>query len=213
MIEQKGDVELQEKKVETAVFVGLTAVIAGYFMVWLPGPAAGLQFIGLEMGEWVKFMGVDQSRNLFYLPPVTLGLVLMLLTATWSNRRWQTWFTRGIAVAISGLAFPAWEDLNGFSQSEYLPRIWYIAFVIVVGIGVVFMSRRQKRPYFRTLPWVLMAIVAVFGLFLPTWIYTVVTPVAENWLQKPLGMGIGVWLNGMGHLLITAVCLFKLLKS
>ncbi|MBK7179447.1 MAG: hypothetical protein IPH82_20095 [Chloroflexi bacterium] len=37
------------------IALGLTAVFVGYLAVWLPGPAVGLQFLGVELGEWVKF--------------------------------------------------------------------------------------------------------------------------------------------------------------
>ena len=37
--------------------LGLTAIFIGYFLVWLPGPGAGLSLIGVEVGEWIKFLG------------------------------------------------------------------------------------------------------------------------------------------------------------
>ena len=40
----------------TILLLGLTAVFIGYLMVWLPGPGAGLSFLGIELGEWVKFI-------------------------------------------------------------------------------------------------------------------------------------------------------------
>ena len=80
------------------LFLGLTAILAGYFMVWLPGPSAGLQLIGIEVGEWIKFLGIGAGRNWFYLPPIVIGLTLALLAATWPNGRIQTWMARGLAV-------------------------------------------------------------------------------------------------------------------
>ena len=62
------------------ITAGFTVALAGYFMVWLPQPAAGLSFIGLDIGEWIKFLPQVQSgeaginRNAFYLPPITLSL-------------------------------------------------------------------------------------------------------------------------------------------
>ena len=40
----------------TLVRLGFTIILLGYFMVWLPNRLAGLSFIGLEIGEWVKFL-------------------------------------------------------------------------------------------------------------------------------------------------------------
>lgn len=194
------------------LILGLTAVFTGYFTVWLPGPAAGLRFIGLEMGEWIKFLGVGMSRNLFYLPPITLGLIIALWSACWPNHRRQTWMVRGVAFAVSLLAFPAWEDFHGPSQIEYLLRIWLIGAVGLVALLAAGWRKMKQRPFTTTFPWLLMAIVSLFGLVLPTWIYTAVKPVVEQSLQMSLGVGVGVWLNGVGHLLITAVCLKKLAR-
>ena len=189
------------------LIVGITAVFVGYFSVWLPGPAAGLRFIGVEMGEWIKFLGVDMSRNLFYLPPITLGLTMAWWTAVWPNRRWQTWVMRGAAVGISLLAFPAWEDFRGPAQVEYLPRIWLIGAVV---ISVLIAAGWGLRPFPVALPWFLIAVVGIFGLVLPTWITVMVRPVVAQSLQMSVGIGVGVWLNGVGHLLMTAVSLKKL---
>ncbi len=204
---------LADEVTQRLFLVGLTAVFISIFMVWLPGPAAGLQLVGFEMGEWVKFLGVDLSRNLFYLPPMTLGFNLAMWTAMWSNGRWQTWLMRAVALLVSLLAFPAWADITGGSQIEYVPRLWFIGFVGLAVLLAIGLSWLGKRPRLATLPWLLIAIVSILGGALPTWMYTAVRPVVEQWLQLPLGIGIGVWINAGGHLLITAVCLVKLVDS
>ena len=114
-----------KREAQSLLLVGFTAVFSAYFLVWLPGPAAGLRFIGLELGEWVKFLGMGSSRNWFYAPPITLGLMLAVLTVSWSNARWQTWAMRGLAAAVSLLAFPAYEDITGQFRHEYMPRVGF----------------------------------------------------------------------------------------
>jgi len=196
------------KNDQVVLSLGLTAVFFGYFTVWLPGPSAGLRLIGLEMGEWIKFLGVDMSRNLFYLPPITLGLLMTLWTGMWPNRHWQTWIMRGMAIAVSLLSFPAWEDFRGPSQIEYMPRIWLIGVVITAVFLTTIWSHFAKE---RTITlWLLMSIIGVLGAILPLWIFTAVLPVVEQSLQMSLQMGPGVVLNGMGHLLVTAVSLKRL---
>lgn len=187
---------------QTALFVGLTAVFVGYLAVWLAGPAAGLRFLGVEMGEWLKFLGVGVNRNLFYLPPITLGLMLALLSATWSNRRWQTWALRGTAVAVSLLAFPALEDLTGPSQAAYMPRVWLIGLVLLVSVLAAGLHAWGKA---NTVPWLLIAICGILGAVLPTWLFFLVRPMVAEQVGMPIGIGIGVWLNGAGHLLTAAV--------
>lgn len=190
--------------------VGITAVFIGYLSVWLPGPAAGLQFIGVEMGEWIKFLGVGPIRNLFYLPPITVGAAMALLSATWRNGRWQTWAWRATAVFISLLAFPALEDVTGQFRSEYTPRVWLIGGVVLLVLLASVLSQRQLAARGRSVIYLLTAVVAIVGAFLPTWLYTAVLPIVEQVIGQSLGMGFGVWLTALGHAIIGVVALWQL---
>ncbi len=187
--------------------VGFTAVFIAYLTVWLPGPAAGLSFIGVEMGEWIKFMGMGPTRNWFYLPPISLGLMLVLWTVGWPNGRWQTWLMRGMAVLISWLSFPAIEDITGSVAHEYWPRVWAIILVVVVA-GVSGLS--GQRPRVVRLKWLLMMGLGVAGIVLPTWVYGQARTAVSDVLGLPIGYGWGVWLNGVGHLLIIAVAVWQM---
>lgn len=192
---------------QSLLFAGFTAVFVGYFAVWLPGPAAGLRFIGLEIGEWIKFLGAGTSRNWFYVPPITLGLMLAVLTAGWRNGRWQTWLMRVLAVAVSLLAFPAVEDITGQFWHEYMLRVYLIGLVILAA-GVSSLLAWQ-RPLHRSVWW-LLALTGLVGAIGPTWYYLVARPAVSTVLGMPVGIGSGVWLNGAGHLLVTAVALLRL---
>ena len=184
---------------QTVSFVGFTAVFVGYLSVWLPGPGVGLSFIGIELGEWIKFLGVRGMRNLFYLPPITLGWLLALQTVGWPNR-WQTWGMRAVAFAVSWLSFPAIEAILGEPRSEWLLRLLLIAAVGAVAVGVHFLPTVWKRPIL-----LFTAILGLLGAVLPTWVYFQVRPLVENVVGLSIGIGLGVWLNGLGHLAQTAV--------
>ena len=190
------------------LLVGFTAVFIAYFLVWLPGPGAGLQFLGFEIGEWIKFLGVGLARNLFYLPPITLGLMLALWTATWlatpRTPGWQKWAVRGVAVAVSLLAFPAAEAVLYEPRSEWLLRLLLIALVMVVALGSHWLGRWPR------LAWALILLLGLVGLVLPTWQYFAVRPLIAEWWQKPVGVGAGVWLNGVGHTLIVVFAALKI---
>jgi hypothetical protein len=193
---------------QAALYLGFTAILVGYFAVWLPGPAAGLQLIGLEIGEWIKFLGVGPRRDLFYLPPITLGLMLALLTVGWSNGRWQTWAMRGLAAAVSLLALPAIQSVTTEPRSEWLLRLALIGLVWLVVLGSGLLSGREQRP---TPGWVwgLMALLGLAGLVLPTWEYLAARPLVSQMLGLPVEIGLGVWLNAGGHLLVGAVSLYN----
>ena len=96
-----------------ALILGFTAVFVGYLSVWLRGPGAGLSFLGLEMGEWFKFLGLGPRRDFFYLPPITLGLMLAIWTMTWPARdglEWRAWGHGGISPGVKGL----WRKMAGW---------------------------------------------------------------------------------------------------
>ena len=195
---------------ERLLLAGLTAVFIGYLSVWLPGPAAGLQFLGVELGEWIKFLGVGAIRDLFYLPPIILGLMLAVLTMGWENGRWQTWLMRGLALLVSLLAFPAYEDLMGDYRSEYLLRV---ALIGLVGLTIVLATLFGKKlvAKWAWLPWVLLAILGVIGATLPLWYYvSQVQPYVSGVLGVSVGVGWGLILNTVGCLGITAVSLWQL---
>lgn len=197
---------------QTLFLLSFTAIFIGYLMVWLPGPSAGLQLLGLEMGEWTKFFGLGVKRNWFYLPPLTLAFMLLFFTVGWDNGRFQTWLFRGVAVAVSMLAFPALEDLTGPSQSEYLSRVAGIGLVVLVAILVTLFSG-QNRLWLQPMGWILMAVAGLVGLVWPTLIYWEVRPYASELIGVTLGYGPGFWLNLLGHAAVLGLALVQLAKK
>lgn len=193
------------------LFLALTAIVVAFFMVWLPHEAAGLSFIGLEMGEEAKFLPQIQSgeilpgRSLFYVPPVSAGLMLALLSGRWPNGRWQTWAARAFAVALSWLAFPALEAL-GTEPAEWLWRVLMIALVVLAAALAPLLQQRER------LLWTLLGVVALAGALLPTWVYLAVRPAFSALLQEQVGIGPGVWLNLAGQLLALRVAVWQLLR-
>ena len=197
---------------QTLFLLSFTAILVGYLMVWLPGPSAGLQFLGLEMGEWTKFFGLGVKRNWFYLPPITLALLLLFFTIGWENGRVQTWLFRGVAVAVSLLAFPALEDITGPTQSEYLSRVVGIGLVILVA-GLLTLFGGTKRPWLRRMAWGVMVFAGLVGLIWPLLIYGEVRPFASDLIGVPLGYGPGIWLNTAGHLAAVLLAGWQLVKK
>jgi hypothetical protein len=189
------DPYFSKHRLHTLRYVGLTLMLAGYFAVWLPGPSAGLTIIGLELGEWIKFLGVGSRRDLFYVPPIAIGLLLALITADWPNHRWQTWGMRCLAIGVSMLAFPAIAAITLEPRSEWLVRVISIGLVIqtVVLSSVVYRSPRTMPAIRRV-----MLLIALLGVWLPTGQYLAIRPVVMEIMHQPVGFGPGLLANLLG---------------
>jgi hypothetical protein len=138
---------------------------------------------------------------------------LLLLTMPWSPQRWQTWVWRGLALLISLLAFPALEDLRSATQQEYTPRVLWIALIFAMAIGVSFLGWRWgKRLWLNKLTWLLILIISLLGAFMPTWVYWQVKSAFAPILGTSVGIGWGVWLNGVGQLFIASMSLRQLVR-
>jgi hypothetical protein len=187
------------------LLLGTTAVLTAYFLPWLPHPAAGLRLIGLEMGEWVKFLPqvrageIGAGRDWFYLPPVTLGLALALMSAHRPNGRWQTWAMRALALLVSLLAFPAVQAMREESADNYLFRLQMIGLVFLV--TALSSLGRYWPPW---LAWLLLTMTALVGAAVPFRVYLLMQPAISQLLATTVAIGPGVWLNLLGHGLIAA---------
>jgi hypothetical protein len=197
---------------QTLLILGFTAVFVGYLSIWLRGPGVGLTFLGVEMGEWFKFLGLDSRRDLFYLPPIILGLMLSIWTWTWPARSdfdRRAWTVRVLGVLISMLAFPAIEDISGPVFEQYLLRVVLIGLVVVVAFITGFWYPKRSR----WLPWLLLTILCLTGALLPAWLFFQVQSLLSDILGVPVSAGLGFWLNMLGNTLIVVISLYQMLTS
>lgn len=192
--------------------VGFTLILLGYLMVWLPQPVNGLSFIGLEVGEWVKFLPQVKSgeivpgRNLFYLPPITLGLMILMWTVEWPERRWRTWLMRAVAVLVTFLAFPSIEVILNEPEDQWLLRILLIGAVSGVMLLVPILKRGNINRT-STAARLLIVVLGLAGVIFPTWAYLALRPVVGELFRSSVGFGPGLWMNSIGHLIAVIAAL------
>lgn len=189
--------------------IGFALIFVGFLSVWLPNKAAGLALLGLEIGEWVKFLPEVQfgqlpvDRRWFYLPPIALGGGLALFSAEWPNTL-GTWLIRALALLASSLALPSPPDIiNNFADSQ--PRILWVVGVAILCLLAGWISRSQR------LVGILLILLALLAAILPTWTFFTLRPIIANWFQKPVGIGYGLWLNLLGQtaLALTGLSLLR----
>ncbi|MCA9947926.1 MAG: hypothetical protein KC449_30800, partial [Anaerolineales bacterium] len=117
----------------------------------------------------------------------------------WANGRLQTWLFRGVAIVVSLLAFPAFEDIiDPISWRDYVSRVLAIGLVVVVAGLLTFFGGR-KWPWLLSVSRILLMVAGLVGFILPTLIYLEVRPYVSDLLRLQLGYGPGFWLNGVGH--------------
>ncbi len=198
---------MTSSRTQITLIGGFTAIFIGYLSVWLPGPGAGLSFLGIEMGEWFKFVGLGARRDIFYLPPITLGLILAIWTMTWPENNWRAWCVRALAFLVSLLAFPAVEDITGPVRDQYTLRVYMIA---LVGIVCLVSGLWKPGKNLAWIPWVTLAILGVIGGLLPTWMVLNARSYAAQIIGVSIGIGFGVWLNVIGHFLVVGISLIQI---
>jgi len=197
---------------------GFTLILVAYFLVWLPQPAAGLSFIGIDIGEWIKFIPqvqsgeLDINRNVFYLPPITLSLILILWSASWSEKRWQTWVLRLLAIVISLLSLPSIEAFTEETTREWLTRTVMVLVVVIVSILIPF-KRYMPSAITMNGKWLVISLLGLSGAILPTWTYLALRDPVSQLFQAYVGIGPGVWLNAIAHLVVTGVSIHALTSS
>lgn len=190
--------------------VGFTIVLLGYFLVWLPHQAVGLSLIGLEMGEWTKFLPKVQQgqyladRILFYIPPITLSLMLVFWTIDWPNNHWKTWMMRGIAILVSLLAFPPIESIRYESTDQWLVRLLLVS-VIVLAVLLMPLAGKLTQDRKEMIKWSTIAVLGLLGSLLPFWTYLSYRPEISSIFGSDFGIGLGLWLNTVGNLMVVAV--------
>ena len=203
----------RQRLAETLLRLGFTAILLGYLVVWLPQPVVGLSFLGLEMGEWVKFLPqvrageIATNRNFFYLPPITLGLMMVIWTVNWPSGHWKTWALRGLAVLVALLAFPAFEAIRDEPPDQWILRLAMVVLVLFVALLLPFVDRLPSTKS-EPISWLLIASLALLGIILPTWTYLAIRPAVAELIGGGVGVGPGVWLNGGGHLLVIVAALY-----
>lgn len=178
---------------------------AGYTGPWLNHRAAGLAILGLDLGEYVKFLPAVQSGSLplwrvgFYLPLVAISLTLSLYAfrPAWGfPGLLRVLMLAGAAVAALNLLPPAWTPPLLLSPEFRLQTI------MLLGLGACALS----SPLLGLLPRIVPALVAgalcAAAIIVPVWQFYRVLPEIEPLYGHALHAGWGLWATAVGLLLL-----------
>jgi hypothetical protein len=190
--------------------LAVLVTLAGYFGPWVPHRAAGLVVLGLDLGEYVKFLPAVRSgeialwRPAFYLPLLAVSLALSLyafrpeLRYGWPVR---ALFLAGAMVAALNMLPPAWSPAV-LRLPEFRTQVIWIGLCLAAAL---------VSPLLAVLPrWAAAgatALLALPALLLPAVYFLRVLPPISSLYNYTVTPGWGPWVMGAGLILLAAAAL------
>ncbi len=199
--------------------VGLILVAVGYFGPWTPHPTAALTVTGLELAEFAKFFPQVQGgvvtirRELFYLPLVAIFILLGILVCRSSRRVIRLIGPLGAGLTLVAALLP-FSAVEAARHALTTPDSFSVApdsirqLVLVLGGALLtlltpLMSRLSRRVWGGV-----VASLTLVGLLPALWQFARVRPLFGALYGRPLGLGWGVVVCGVGFGLLLLVGLF-----
>lgn len=194
---------------------GLLTLI-GYFGPWVNHHVAGLVIMGLDLGEYVKFLPEVRSgqitlwREGFYLPLVTVSLAFSL--SCFRKQFNYHWVVRSLLIAVAMMAAlnllpPAWTP-DRLITPEF--RLQTIALVLCLA-AVAF------SPFLGLLPTRIAAIFIVvlsgLALWFPIRDFLAVLPLISGLYHHPLSPGWGMFVMAVGLVLLAGASVSSIVKE
>jgi hypothetical protein len=178
-----------------AVALGLV----GYYGPWVAHRAAGLVVIGLDLGEFVKFLPevasrqVPVQRELFYLPLFAGSVTASLLASRNCFPLWQRCLLAFVAVPLAlAMLPPAWSPAI-LGVREFRLQVLAIAVCLALIPGIVLTRYLPNR--------LILAVIAAFALLAaigPTWAFLQISGAVNTAYRRPPALGWGFWLCFFG---------------
>ena len=185
--------------------VGWVLAAVGYFGPWIAHKTAALTLTGVDLGEFVKFLPLDESlqviRQVFYLPPLIVVLTIALLVG--SRRLGFPWPLRLLmlilAVPVSlQLLPPAWSPAS-LLTSEFRLQTLALGLCWLLLAGFWLLGRLPPR-----LAGFLSGGLALSAVLLVAWQFLSVKPAIDAVYGTPPFTGWGFWVCLAGLVVVTA---------
>lgn len=184
------------------VVVTLVVALTGYFGPWVGHRAVGLNILGVDLAEYVKFLPayragqLDLLRESFYAPLAAGSLIAGLVASRRVLPLAARWLAGAAAIPLAlAMLPPAWSPAV-LLMPEF--RIQVVAIAACIGALLLL-------PLTRILPHaVVLLLVALLALVAAVWpaaaFLLLPSPVGELY-AAPVRPGWGFWLCGTGFLL------------
>jgi hypothetical protein len=183
--------------------LSVLAALAGYLGPWVDHPVAGLAILGLDLGEYVKFLtpvrsgAVSLWREGFYLPLVAVSLTCSL--AAFRRELAYPWAVRGLLLAAGGgrgaepaaacVDAAAHVDAGISAAGAGADRALSGGYVLQPAFGAAAALDRCRAGRRAEL---------LAALVLPPWQFFQVLPAIAGLYNQPLALGWGLFVTGLG---------------
>jgi hypothetical protein len=192
--------------------LGGIVALAGYFGPWVDHPVAGLVVMGLDLGEYVKFLAAVRAgqlalwREAFYWPLAAVSLTYALITFR-ADLGYRWWLRAGLVAAALAAALnmlpPAWTPQRLLTP-EFQQQTAMMAVCVAAVVFSPFLALLPRR-----LTAVLIVILTLMGAAVPVWQFVRVLPEIVPLYGHALAPGWGVYVlaAGFGAVVAGAVAL------
>jgi hypothetical protein len=183
--------------------LGLILVIVGYFGPWVPHKTAALTVTGWELAEFAKFFPqvqggmVSIARELFYLPLVTVCMLLALLAGR-STARPARWIVSLLFAALLVAVLLPYSVVDAARQAlatraplvvdpQYAGQLVLVVAGLALTLLIPLAGRLPQR-----LQDVLIALLALAGAIPPLWQFALLHLLVVALYAVPIGLGWGL---------------------
>jgi hypothetical protein len=188
-----------------ALLVGASVVLLGYWGPWVDHAAAGLVIIGLDLGEYVKFLPEVRSgvialwREGFYLPLFTVSLALSF--HAFRRELAYHWFIQGGMVGVAmiiGLNMlpPAWSPLV-LQTPEFCLQTVAIGVCLTAALFSPFLALLPRLPIA-----IICALLAGAAIWLPVSGFLAVLDAIAGLYGHTLTPGWGMFVMALGLVIL-----------
>ncbi len=192
----------------TAILFLTTLGVAGYFGAWVGHRSAGLVVTGLDLAEYVKFIGggipggVFSKREIFYLPLMAGSIIASLVAGRHCLPVWMRLvsFAGAIVLAFCMLP-PAWTP-SLLQVPEYRLQTVAIAVCLFVLLAALLARRASDRVL---MPWVgLLSLLA--AIWAPAYFLRLLEPISRLYGTQ-IRPAWGWWLSAGAFAALTCALL------
>jgi len=183
--------------------LSLVLVIAGYFGPWVDHKTAALTVTGFELAEFAKFFPEVQggmvciTRELFYLPLVTVFILLALLAGR-STARPTRLIMPLFAAALLLVALLPYSIVNVVRQALITrspltsdPRYKGQLALVFVGMVLILLTPLARRLP-RRIQSILVVLLVLAGAIPALWQFALLRPLVVALYDEPIGLGWGL---------------------